>query len=51
MSTTQHTDKSNDLKSAEIAMQRAAKKAKELARKNGTAIVTMENGRIRKEHP
>ena len=40
-----------DLANAEIAMKRAAIKARELARKTGTAIVIMENKVIREEYP
>ncbi len=39
-----------DLANAEIAMKRAAIKARELARKTGTAIVIMENEVIREEY-
>ncbi|GBD97931.1 MAG TPA: hypothetical protein ENG83_07840 [Nitrospirae bacterium] len=40
-----------DLANAEIALKRAAKKAREQARKNGTAIVTIKNNVIREEYP
>ncbi len=40
-----------DLVNAEIAMKRAAIKARELARKTGTAVVVMENEMIREEYP
>jgi len=40
-----------DLKNAEIAMKRAAIKARELARRTGTAVVTMENKSIREDYP
>ena len=38
-----------DFVNAEIAVKRAARKARELARKTGTAVVIMENGKIREE--
>ncbi len=40
-----------DLINAEIAIKRAAIKARELAKKNGTAVVTLENQVIKKEYP
>jgi len=40
-----------DLINAEIAMKRAAIKAREIAEKTGTAVVTSENKVIREEHP
>ncbi len=40
-----------DLINAEIAMKRAAIKAREIAQKTGTAIVISENEVIRKEYP
>jgi len=40
-----------DLINAEIAMKRAAIKAREIAQKTGTAIVTSENKVIREEYP
>lgn len=40
-----------DLINAEIAMRRAAIKAREIAQKTGTAIVISENKVIRKEYP
>lgn len=38
-----------DLVNAEIAMKRAAQKAREIAKKEGTRIVFIENGRIKEE--
>ena len=40
-----------DLIHAEMAMKRAAIKARKLAQQNGTAVVTLENGVIREEYP
>ncbi len=40
-----------DLINAEIAMKRAAIKAREIAEKTGTAVVTSENDVIREEYP
>ena len=40
-----------DLIHAEIAMKRAAIKARKLAQQNGTAVVILENGIIREEYP
>lgn len=40
-----------DLMYAEVAMQRAAIKAREIAKKTGTAVVTSENNVIREEYP
>jgi len=40
-----------DLINAEIAMKRAAIKAREIAEKTGTAVVTSENEVIREEYP
>lgn len=40
-----------DFIGAEIALKRAARKAREIARKTGTAIVIMKNGKIREEKP
>jgi len=40
-----------DLVNAEVAMQRAAIKAREIAKKTGTAIVTSENKVIKEEYP
>ncbi len=40
-----------DLINAEIAMKRAALKAREIAQKTGTAVVTSENEVIREEYP
>ena len=39
-----------DLVNAEIAMKRAANRARELARKAGTSVVIYENGTIKEEH-
>ena len=47
----QNQKRDPDLANAEIAMKRAAIKARELARKTGTAIVVMENEMIREEYP
>ena len=38
-----------DLVNAEIAMKRAAEKAREIARKTGTSVVVFENGEIREQ--
>ena len=38
-----------DFTGAEIALKRAARKAREIARRTGTAVVIMENGVIREE--
>ncbi len=43
--------RSPDMINAEIAMKRAAIKAREIASKAGTAIVTSENSVIREEYP
>jgi len=40
-----------DLINAEVAMKRAAIKARELALMSGTAVVTMKNGVINEEYP
>ncbi len=40
-----------DLVNAEVAMKRAATKAREIARKTGTAVVTLEDDAIREEYP
>ncbi len=40
-----------DLANAEAAMKRAAIKAREIAKKTGTAIVILDNNVIREEHP
>ncbi|MBL1277624.1 MAG: hypothetical protein COB30_016200 [Ectothiorhodospiraceae bacterium] len=40
-----------DLINAEVAMKRAAIKAREIAGKTGTAVVTSENKVIREEYP
>ncbi|MCF6236758.1 MAG: hypothetical protein L3J70_10380 [Gammaproteobacteria bacterium] len=39
-----------DLANAEIAMKRAAIKAREIAQKTGTAVVTLKNKVIREEY-
>ena len=39
-----------DLVNAEIAMKRAANRAREIARKAGTSVVIYENGIIKEEH-
>ena len=38
-----------DLADAEIALKRAARKVREIARRTGTAVVIMENGVIREK--
>jgi len=43
--------RSPDLINAEIAMKRAAIKAREVAQQTGTAVVTSENEVIREEYP
>ncbi len=40
-----------DLVNAELAMKRAAIKARDVARLTGTAVVVMENEMIREEYP
>ncbi len=40
-----------DLVNAELAMKRAAIKARDVARRTGTAVVVMENETIREEYP
>ncbi len=40
-----------DLINVEVAIKRAAIKARQLAQKSGTAIATMKNGIINKEYP
>ncbi len=40
-----------DFIGAEAAMKRAANKAREIARKTNTAVVYMENGKIKEEKP
>lgn len=39
-----------DLANAEIAMQRAARKAREIARKAGISVVYLKDGEIREEY-
>ena len=48
---TNEKQRSPDLINAEIAMKRAAIKAREIAQKTGTAVVTSENKVIREEYP
>ena len=38
-----------DLVNAEIALKRAARKAREIARKSGTSVVILKDGEIREE--
>ena len=40
-----------DMVGSEAAMKRAALRAREIARKHGTAIVTKKDGKIVKEYP
>ncbi len=51
---TKHTgnagDRDPDLVNAEIALRRAARKARENARKSGVPVVIMKNGKIMEEH-
>ena len=47
----QNQKRDPDLANAEIAMKRAALKAREHARKTGTAVVIMENKKIKKKYP
>ena len=48
---TDHTQRDPDLINAEVAMKRAAIKARKLAQISGTAVVTMKNGVINEEYP
>ncbi len=48
---TEQTQRDPDLINAEVAMKRAAIKARELAQMSGTAVVTMKNGVINEEYP
>ena len=45
------TQRDPDLINAEVAMKRAAIKARKLAQMSGTAVVTMKNGVINEEYP
>ncbi len=48
---TNQTQRDPDLINAEVAMKRAAIKARKLAQISGTAVVTMKNGVINEEYP
>ena len=48
---TEQTQRDPDLINAEVAMKRAAIKARKLAQMSGTAVVTMKNGVISEEYP
>ncbi len=48
---TEQTQRDPDLINAEVAMKRAAIKARKLAQMSGTAIVTIKNGVINEEYP
>ncbi len=48
---TEQTQRDPDLINAEVAMKRAAIKARKLAQMSGTAVVTMKNGVIIEEYP
>jgi len=48
---TNRTQRDPDLINAEVAMKRAAIKARKLAQISGTAVVTMKNGAINEEYP
>ncbi len=48
---TDQTQRDPDLINAEVAMKRAAIKARKLAQMSGTAVVTMKNGVINEEYP
>jgi hypothetical protein len=48
---TNRTQRDPDLINAEVAMKRAAIKARKLAQISGTAVVTMKNGVINEEYP
>jgi len=50
-SVTEKKQRDPDLINAEVAMKRAAIKARTLAQISGTAIVTMKNGVINEEYP
>ncbi len=47
--TPQKPERDPDLANAEIAMKRAARKAREIARKAGTSVVFLKEGEIREE--
>jgi len=47
----EQTPRDPDLINAEVAMKRAAIKARKLAQITGTAVVTMKNGVINEEYP
>ncbi len=47
-----HTrERDPDFIGAEVALQRAARKARQIARETGTTVVYMENGKIREDKP
>lgn len=48
---TERTQRDPDLINAEVAMKRAAIKARKLAQMSGTAVVTIKNGVINEEYP
>ncbi|MCF6252458.1 MAG: hypothetical protein L3J75_14505 [Methylococcaceae bacterium] len=48
---TDRTQRAPDLINAEVAMKRAAIKARKFAQMSGTAVVTMKNGVINEEYP
>lgn len=48
---TNRTQRDPDLINAEVAMKRAAIKARKLAQMSGTAVVTIKNGVINEEYP
>lgn len=47
--TTSEQKRDPDLANAEIALKRAAQKAREIARKAGTSVVILKDGKIREE--
>lgn len=48
---TEQTQRDPDLINAEVAMKRAAIKARKLAQISGTAVVTIKNGVINEQYP
>lgn len=49
--TSQSRKRDPDLIHAEVAIKRAAIKARELAQKSGTAIITIKNGKLHEDYP
>ncbi len=50
-SITEQKQRDPDLINAEVAIKRAAIKARKLAEMSGTAVITMKNGVINEEYP